>query len=188
MNLKPTSLSDNSDDGKILSNHPIEHNRIYTRISPHSYPTSIILFWGIAVLIFIVSFLKSCAFQAPHHIIALRKISMVKAFVKNKEYFNALKIHKELCSAYPCSYANSYAIDIASTCFECCNQNYSLLKEGLYVLRGKKLEKEEFLKLAKTVPLTLREAFLEVFDGYSQEKHGKKEYHFVVNNDRVKLL
>lgn len=189
MHFKPTRLSSNgNNEDHIVSDAPIEPTPLYTRIPRNYYPLPVILFWGITSLLFVVNSLRSCTFKAPHHIRALKKISSIKAFMANKEYFNALEMHKELCLAYPFNYANNYYINIATTCFECSHQNHSNFKDGLYVLRGKKLEKEAFSNLFKTVPQPLKQSFLEVFDVYTQERHNKKEYKFVVNDNRIKLL
>ena len=57
------------------------------------------------------------------HLQASSKIDTINRLIKNKKYVEALKLHEELCSAYPESYSSSYSVEIAEVCFECSRHN-----------------------------------------------------------------
>jgi hypothetical protein len=121
------------------------------------------------------------------HLQALKKMRIIDELVMNKEYAQALQLHEKLCIAYPGSYAKSYGIKIAKTCFECSRYNKSFFKKGITFLQDQVLSEEQFFQLHQIVPWQLKEKYITLFDvSYYGDK--VKKYQFTLNNDEVKLL
>jgi hypothetical protein len=182
--LKKLSNNNGDDSSELVS----DQREPQLAITPHSYPLVILIFWGVVAVMFVVNLLISCIWYVPLHLQASSKIQTINRLVENKRYFEALKIHKELCRAYPCSYVSSYGIEIATVCFECSRHNQLFFKEGVSYLKGRELRETEFSRLSRKVPLQLRETYINLFDVLCQEKNQKKEYLFTLNDEKVKLL
>jgi hypothetical protein len=181
---KLSNNNNNENPSPLITEQPEQQ----VPIPSHSYPFVVLLLWGIVLVAFVINFLISCIWYAPLHLQAASKICTIDKLVENKEYFEALELHKELCSTYPQSYVNSYAVKIAAVCFECSQHNQSLFKEGVCYLKGKSLNETEYSELSQKIPLQLKETYRNLFDVLCREKNQEKEYLFILNDEKVKLL